>query len=699
MAQVAATAAEQFFLELMNRARLNPTAEAALQGITLNQGLAAGTLDASQRQVLAINPIINQASDVHSMWMRTNNTFSHAGNGGSNAHGRMIAEGYAFTGSWAWGENIAWIGSSGALNINDAVLSMHGSLFKSVKGHRENILNNTFREAGVGISSVGPFTQGTTYANSVTATQNFALSGSNIFVTGVNYTDIDGNNFYSIGEGVGSRTVQLYQNGTAMLNTVSTAAGGYSVATSGSGTIEASFSGGDLTAAMGASFSMGGQNVKIDLVNGNTILSSHSATLTGAALNLTLLGINENSATGNTLNNILKGNDSANSLFGLEGNDTIHGLGGGDSIIGGNGNDVLNGGAGTDTLGGGGGRDVGVFAGLASGATINFAGLTTAVTTAAGGTDTLTNVEVLQFDDRMVVIEDPLTDFNADANSDLLWFRPSDGSAHLWTMDNNTQIGSRALGQIGSDWAIQTTGDFNSDGVSDIAWKNTVTGQFYIWNFANGVQSGSANLGSIGTSWNIRGSGDFNADGSGDIAWRNSDGHIYIYNMNNNAVQSGTSLGIIGSEWDIGGVGDFNGDGTSDLALRRSTDGLVYIWSVSNNAIIDGDNLGALGSNWSIKGTGDFNNDGTDDLLLRNATDGTLYFYFMKNSTIAGSSTLGALGAEWTVEAVSDLNGDFSSDIALKNTSTGQFYIYNINNGALSGSTNLGVIGTDWDLV
>jgi serralysin len=341
MAQVAATAAEQFFLELMNRARLNPTAEATLQGIALNQGIAPGTLDTSQRQVLAVNPFINQAADGHSNWMRTNNIFSHAGSGGSNAHGRMTSEGYAFTGSWAWGENIAWIGSSGTLNLNDAILAMHHNLFISTTGHRQNLLDNTFREAGVGLSSVGPYTQGATYANSITATQNFARSGSNLFVTGVNYTDTDGNNFYSIGEGVGSRTVQLHQNGAAMLNMASTAAGGYSVATSGTGTIEARFSGGGLIGEIGASFSMGGQNVKIDLVNGNTILSSHSATLTGAALNLTLLGINANSATGNALNNILTGNNANNTLNGGSGDDTIRGQAGVDQINGGLGQDAV----------------------------------------------------------------------------------------------------------------------------------------------------------------------------------------------------------------------------------------------------------------------------------------------------------------------------------------------------------------------
>jgi Ca2+-binding RTX toxin-like protein len=392
MAQVAATAAEQYFLELMNRARLNPTAEATLNGITLNQGLPTGTvLDTSQRQVLSINPYINQAADGHSTWMRANNTFSHTGSGGSNAYSRMVAEGYSFTGSWAWGENVAWIGSSGALSLSNAVETMHANLFKSISGHRQNLLDNACREAGVGLSSVGPYIQnGVTYANSVTATQNFALSGNDVFVTGVTYTDADSNSFYSIGEGVGGCTIQLYQNGTAIGSMLSTAAGGYAVATSGTGMIEARFSGAGLTSELGATFSMGSENVKIDLVNGNSIYSSHSATLTGVALNLSLLGINANTATGNGLNNTLTGNSASNTLNGGDGHDVLSGGSGNDTLIGGTGNDSLVGGDGSDTASFNG--NMAAYAFSLNSAVYN-------IYNPDGSVDTATSVEHFQFND------------------------------------------------------------------------------------------------------------------------------------------------------------------------------------------------------------------------------------------------------------------------------------------------------------
>ena len=270
--------------------------------------------------------------------------------------------------------------------LRNSILDRHNLLFLSV-GHRQNTLNNSFREAGVGLSDIGPY-QGYTYG--IAATQNFALSGSSVFVTGVNYTDTDGDKFYSIGEGVGGRTVQLYQNGVAMLNMASTAAGGYSVATSGAGTIEARFSGGGLSGVMGASFNMGGQNVKIDLVNGSTILSSHSATLTGAALNLTLLGINANSAYGNALDNILIGNGGSNLLDGGVGNDTLHGGLGNDVFYGGTGNDIVNGGEGNDTV---------HLNGNMSAFAFNFNGNSYTIYNPDGSTDVITSVEQFQFSD------------------------------------------------------------------------------------------------------------------------------------------------------------------------------------------------------------------------------------------------------------------------------------------------------------
>lgn len=350
-----ATAQEQMLLELINRARLDPAGEALRYGIDLNQGLAAGTITAAPKQVLAFNPLVNTAADSHSQWMLNTDTFSHTGVNGSSPGTRMETAGYSFTGSWTWGENIAWSGSTGSFNSDLAIFGHHQNLFLSA-GHRVNILNGTFREVGLG-SIAGAFTTGGTAYNALMTTEDFAKSGSNVFVTGVTYTDGDNDDFYSIGEGAGGRSVQLLQAGVAIATTASGMAGGYALATTVSGAVEVQFSGGGLAAVMGASVSLAGNNLKIDLVDGNTILTNASATLTGASVNLTLLGIEAIAGTGNNLANIITGNAAANVILGFGGNDQMSGGGGNDTLTGSGGRDQLYGGAGVDRLAGGAGND------------------------------------------------------------------------------------------------------------------------------------------------------------------------------------------------------------------------------------------------------------------------------------------------------------------------------------------------------
>ena len=176
------TAYEQYLLELVNRARANPAAEAARQGIDLNAGLPAGTISATAKQPLAFNPQLIDAARGQSNWMLATDTFSHTGSGGSSPGDRMKAAGYPFEGNWAWGENIAIRWGSGTSITPSVVDAFNSGLFKSA-GHRENILSGSFREAGTGLAA-GDY-RGSPAA---TATEDFAKSGTLSFLTGVALT-------------------------------------------------------------------------------------------------------------------------------------------------------------------------------------------------------------------------------------------------------------------------------------------------------------------------------------------------------------------------------------------------------------------------------------------------------------------------------------------------------------------------------
>jgi len=253
------TGAEQLMLELMNRARADPIAEVRQIGLDLNQGLPSGTLSPVPKPPLAPNAALLQAARAHSRWMLATDTFSHSGPNGSSAADRIRAAGYQFGGSWAAGENISVYSTTArSLDRTDAIRRQHRSLLES-PGHRKNIMNETFREAGIG-QEIGRYTaQGRTWLSSM-VTQNFARTGQSFYITGVVYRDRDGDRFYSPGEGLSGVLVQTQGARTYTFNS-----GGYKLAV-GNGHYSVRFSGGGLPYTAQRPATVRGANVKVDVI-------------------------------------------------------------------------------------------------------------------------------------------------------------------------------------------------------------------------------------------------------------------------------------------------------------------------------------------------------------------------------------------------------------------------------------------------
>jgi Ca2+-binding RTX toxin-like protein len=314
------TAHEQYLLELVNRARLDPQGEADRYGISL------GGISAESKQPLAASAQLTAAARAHSQWMIDTDTFSHTGAGGSSAGDRMASAGYSFTGSWAWGENISWWGTTGSLNLTPTVALQHESLFES-SGHRANLLSDSFREMGVGLRT-GNFLG----YNASMLTEGFARSGTSSFLTGVAYSDTNGDHFYTPGEGRGGVQVSLQPQSGALASATTAGAGGYEVALAAA-TYSATFAGGGLPAPLGVFFAMGGRNVKVDLVGTDGVAASVSVTLGANARALTLYGTEPLSASGNALANVLVGNLGDNAIDGAAGSDTLRGGAGDDTFL------------------------------------------------------------------------------------------------------------------------------------------------------------------------------------------------------------------------------------------------------------------------------------------------------------------------------------------------------------------------------
>ena len=330
--------AEQYLLELMNRARLDPAGEAARMGINLNKDLPAGTISNTAKQVLAPNDKLDAAATGHSLWMLAQDVFSHTGAGGSNGGQRITAQGYTW---WGWGENLAMVGSTATVTIEGSIEKLNTDLFLSAT-HRTNLMKEKFQEVGIG-AEVGKFQQGSTNFNTAMLTENFGYITGTRFLTGVSYTDSNANNFYTMGEGKAGVNFTI---GNA--TTTTSASGGYSLQ-AGTAAVTA-VSGVSGTLAFSANVDMSIGNVKLDLVSDVKFMTSGSITLVSGIRNVDLLGVANLNAEGNAAGNRLVGNAGNNLLTGRGGNDTIVGGLGADTLTGGLGNDVLTGEAGSDTF-------------------------------------------------------------------------------------------------------------------------------------------------------------------------------------------------------------------------------------------------------------------------------------------------------------------------------------------------------------
>jgi hypothetical protein len=98
------------------------------------------------------------------------------------------------------------------------------------------------------------------------------------------------------------------------------------------------------------------------------------------------------------------------SIYGEDGNDRLMGSSGADYLDGGNGDDYLEGGGGNDTLSGGAGVDIAHYAGLASDYAMFRSGGTITIgdrrSGAPDGTDTLRNIEIVQWGDGSTTLLD-----------------------------------------------------------------------------------------------------------------------------------------------------------------------------------------------------------------------------------------------------------------------------------------------------
>lgn len=358
---------EQLMLQLINRARMDPLAEMQAMFSTGQANIENAYTFFGVDEALALSQVENlsplapmawdlslgTSADTYSNLMIAEDSQSHFLDG-LTLFQRLGAGGYDFELGGGAAENL--------FAFTQDVLHGHAGLYvdwgngpggiQSPPGHRNTILSEFYTSVGIGYVPVPPGQDIGPYA----VTQHFGLSGADPapFLTGVAIDDMDNDDFYDIGEGLGGVTVTANgANGTFMTTTWSS--GGYTLDIE-PGDYTVTFSGGGIGADQSFDISVGFDNVALDVEK----VDGGGGNPGGATPNDDDL----KGTSGDDVIDLLAGNDK---YAGLDGNDTVDGGPGQDTISGSSGSDVLrgntendqiSGNSGDDNIDGGAGNDV-----------------------------------------------------------------------------------------------------------------------------------------------------------------------------------------------------------------------------------------------------------------------------------------------------------------------------------------------------
>ena len=272
----APTDAEQYMLELLNRARANPVAEGqrllalaqtdpvlrvATQGWDLSKFVQVISSYGAEPP-LAFNTRLNEAALDHSKAMLAANVQFHTPSGYlTNSAIAKAYDGQAYypTGNswWATGENVF----AYSQNVNASSVADYANYFEAAFlidwgntdfGHLTNVLapgpgswspgapHYPYSEIGIGLlngvtptvppgNSLVSANQGLNVGPSIVS-EEFGWRSGNPILTGSFYLDKDNNGFYSPGEGYGGVTITAVgRNGQGTFQTQTWASGGYSL--------------------------------------------------------------------------------------------------------------------------------------------------------------------------------------------------------------------------------------------------------------------------------------------------------------------------------------------------------------------------------------------------------------------------------------------------------------------------------------
>ena len=572
-AAVNLSAQEQLFVELVNRARQDPLAEANRLGIGLNapynpppgsggqyQPPPDPRLTGEAREVLAVNPILQTAAVLHSRDMLTRDYFDHTNPDGETPSDRVEALGYDGVAS----ENIAYdpaVGSGSDREMAAEVL--HRNLWASVS-HRVGMLNDSpyLNEVGIGLEYGGfpvLYSDGVTRDTPVAmVTEKFGLTlADRVYFTGVAYTDASSgaanDNFYTVGEGI---------------------SGGRVVATNLA--TEERFIG------------------EVNAVGGYNILLGEGPDFEGGTYSLTLEYGGEEY---DWYRNVRITDENFKADFDLDRIDP-------------NPPPPPPPGPAYDDI-------------------IGFVEDTGAWWVARAGEDRLRNIRVGRWNANIDWQHITYGDFNGDGQQDVFAWNPN-GRLNVGLIDQAEMTMSQEHWGVWSssgEWVDVQAGDFNGDGRDDIVGRDLRTGIFHVGlSNGSGFDIAETERWATGATFTDVRVHDMNGDGFDDLVGVVNGVGVRVSHSLGTTSSSGAALfdTSLAAWWGDGaweGVryGDFNGDGHTDIVRWDSQTGELIVSENDGTAASElADRVYGVfgtGGNWEYWTVGDFDGDAADDII------------------------------------------------------------------------------------
>ncbi|MCC6573610.1 MAG: hypothetical protein IT462_07455 [Planctomycetes bacterium] len=298
------TANEQAFIYELNRARHDPPAYAAENGL--------GTLldSVAPSQPLAVNNNLVTSSRFHSTEMAQNGYFAHTSAITGDQPNKMARDAsYLLDSGLPDAANnieslaVKYTSSSGGISYgaNESLAALIEDVGVNPPGHRYHLLStgpsksfyDQFREIGTGYATGFqpeiPYNSGTAPDGSGAywAIHTGFRDADSAWLTGVVYNDANSNGRYDQGEGIGGVTVTA--TGASTLMATTNAFGGWSIAVA-AGNWTVSCTGGSFSGTGSADASVSTLNVEVDFVSGDAdgIVDFVPATPSGPAITVSV---------------------------------------------------------------------------------------------------------------------------------------------------------------------------------------------------------------------------------------------------------------------------------------------------------------------------------------------------------------------------------------------------------------------------